>query len=130
MHPPYIGGVGYAWAELKPISLPKHPSRFHSFIGIRDGGAPSDGVWFRIELVDAQGKVHRLAEGTGVQGSWRELEADLSPFAGQTVRLRLIADVGPNDDSTADWACWGEPVIIVASPVKVIEASKKEVSSR
>jgi len=130
MHPPYIGGVGYAWAELKPLTLPNQPCRFHTFIGIRDGGDPSDGVWFRVELIDAQGKVHRLAEGVGVQGSWRELEADLSPFAGQTLRLRLIADVGPNDNSTADWASWGEPAIRLASPVKVIQVQGEEVFSR
>jgi len=130
MHPPYIGGVGYAWAELKPLTLPNQPCRFHTFIGIRDGGDPSDGVWFRVELIDVQGKVHHLAEGVGVQGSWRELEADLSPFAGQTLRLRLIADVGPNDNSTADWASWGEPAIRLASPVKVIQVQGEEVFSR
>jgi len=130
MHPPYIGGVGYAWAELKPISLPRLPCRFHSFIGIRDGGNPSDGVWFRLELIDAQGKVHRLAEGVGVQGSWRELEADLSPFAGQTVRLRLIADVGPNDDSTADWASWGEPKVMLATAVDQLMVSNEKDTKR
>ncbi|MDW8105316.1 MAG: hypothetical protein RMK92_09930, partial [Armatimonadota bacterium] len=109
MHPPYIGGVGYAWAELKPLTLPNAPCVFHSFIGLRDGGHPSDGVLFRVEVIDGQGKVHRLAEATGVQREWREIRADLSPFAGQTVRLRLIADVGPDDNSTADWASWGEP---------------------
>lgn len=121
MHPPYTGGVGYTWAELKPITLPEMPCVFHSFIGIRDGGHPSDGVLFRVELVDQQGSVHRLAEGVGVQGTWRELTADLSPFAGQTVHLRLIADVGPNDDSTADWASWGEPTIKVKAPVRVVQ---------
>ncbi|MGQ9737929.1 MAG: hypothetical protein ACUVRT_08435 [Armatimonadota bacterium] len=124
MHPPYAGGVGYTWAELKPITLPDAPCVFHSFIGIRDGGHPSDGVLFRVELVDQQGSVHRLAEGTGVQGTWRELTADLSPFAGQTVHLRLIADVGPNDDSTADWASWGEPTIKVKAPVRSVDVSR------
>jgi hypothetical protein len=121
MHPPYIGGVGYTWAELTPLQLPHAPCVFHSFIGLRDGGDASDGVLFRVELIDSQGRVHRLAEATGVQGAWREIQADLSPFAGQTVRLRLIADVGPQDDSTADWASWGEPTIKLASPVKMVE---------
>jgi hypothetical protein len=126
MHPPYTGGVGYAWAELKPLQLPNTPCLFHSFIGIRDGANPSDGVLFRVELVDAQGKTHQLAEATGVQGEWREIRADLSPFAGQTVRLRLIADVGPNNDSTADWASWGEPAIRLTSPVKALEVHREE----
>ena len=120
MHPPYIGGVGYTWAELKPIKLPGAPCVFHTYIGLRDGGNPSDGVLFRVELIDEQGAVHRLAEGTGVQGAWRELTADLSAFAGQTIRLRLVADVGAKDDSTADWASWGEPTIKAASPSRVV----------
>lgn len=121
MHPPYTGGVGYTWAEIKPIRLPRAPCLFHSWIGIRDGGNPSDGVLFKVELIDERGVVHPLAQGTGLQGAWRELSANLSPFAGQTVRLRLIADVGPNDDSTADWASWGEPTIRLAQPIKTIE---------
>ena len=40
------------------------------------------------------------------QKSWGLLQADLSKWSGKTVRLQLIADVGPNDDSTADWACF------------------------
>ncbi len=124
MHPPYTGGVGYTWAELRAITLPNAPCLFHSWIGIRDGGNPSDGVLFRVELIDQQGKVHRLVEGTGIQGTWRELTADLSSFAGQTVRLRLIADVGPNDDSTADWASWGEPSIKVKAPVRTLQVAE------
>ncbi len=122
MHPPYIGGVGYAWAELKPVALPGAPCQFHAYIGLRDGGNPSDGVVFRVEVIDAQGKTHRVAQGVGVQGTWRELSADLSPFAGQTVRLRLISDVGPRDDSTADWASWGEPTIRLGAPVRAVDA--------
>lgn len=121
MHPPYMGGVGYAWVELKPVKLPNVACAFHSFIGVRDGGSPSDGVLFRLEVIDQQGKIHQLAEGTGVQGAWRELSADLSAFAGQTVRLRLIADVGPKDDSTADWASWGEPTIRLRESLRVVE---------
>jgi hypothetical protein len=43
--------------------------------------------------------------------AWQEVSADLTPWAGQTVRFKFIADVGPADSSTADWASWGEPVV-------------------
>ncbi len=111
MHPPYQGGVGYTWAELRPIRLPSGPCEFHSYIGLKDGGDPSDGVLFRLEVLDASGHDKPLASRMGYQKHWDELSADLSEYAGKEVRLRLVADVGPADNSTADWACWGEPVI-------------------
>ncbi len=108
-HPPYIGGVGYVWAQFGPIELPNEPCEFRSWVGLMDGGDPSDGVMFIVEVVDENGQRHRLTELHGVQGKWRELVADLTKFSGQKVWLRLIADVGPNDNSTADWASWGMP---------------------
>jgi len=116
MHPPYMGGVGYTWAEFGPITLPAAPSEFAAFVGIRDGGDPSDGVLFRVEVTDSQGRRHSLGDMLGVQKAWRPFNVDLSPFAGQSVRLRLIADVGPHDNATADWASWGSPVLRVIAP--------------
>lgn len=121
MHPPYNGGVGYTWAELSPVTLPNEPCELHAFVGIKDGGNKSDGVVFKIQALDANGKPQTLAEQTGVQGEWREIRADLAAFAGKRVRLRLIADVGPNDDSVADWASWGAPVLRLSSPRPITE---------
>lgn len=111
MHPPYQGGVGYTWAELKPLRVPREPCEFHAFIGLKDGGDPSDGVLFRVEALDQNGKPRTLASQMGYQKEWSEIRADLSAYSGKEVRLRLIADVGPADNSTADWACWGDPVV-------------------
>jgi len=108
-HPPYIGGVGYVWARIGPLTLPNEPCLFRSWVGLMDGGDPSDGALFIVEVEDEKSVCHRLAEQLGVQGEWRELVADLTPFAGQKIWLRLLADVGPNDNSIADWASWGEP---------------------
>lgn len=110
-HPPYIGGVGYTWAQFGPLTLPDEPCCLHAWVGLKDGGYPSDGVMFIVEVVDERGNRHRIAERHGVQKEWRELVADLTKFAGRTVWLRLIADVGPNDNPTADWASWGEPTL-------------------
>ncbi|MFN3420332.1 MAG: hypothetical protein ACK40X_01225, partial [Armatimonadota bacterium] len=110
-HPPYIGGVGYVWAQFGPLKLPNEPCEFRSWVGLMDGGYPSDGVMFIVEVVDENGQQHRLAELHGIQREWRELTADLTKFSGREIWLRLIADVGPNDNSTADWASWGEPRI-------------------
>ncbi len=110
-HPPYIGGVGYVWAQFGPLKLPKEPCEFRSWVGLMDGGNPSDGAMFIVEIVDENGQRHRLSELHGVQREWRELISDLTKFSGRRIWLRLIADVGQNDNSTADWASWGEPRI-------------------
>ena len=47
---------------------------------------------------------------------WAPIEGDLSDFAGKTVRIKLISDVGKNDNSTGDWACWAEMRIETVSP--------------
>jgi len=54
------------------------------------------------------------------------LVADLTEFAGKKVWLRLIADVGPNDNSTADWASWGEPRIERKISKRRIEISDRQ----
>jgi hypothetical protein len=55
------------------------------------------------------------------QRRWVPVLADLSPWAGTTVRMALRTD--PRDDLSFDWAGWGNPVVSVwrdsarASPV-------------
>jgi hypothetical protein len=124
-HPPYVGGVGYSFAVFGPVTLPEEPCEFHTFIGLRDGGDPSGGVDFSVLLWSASvsADAPAEAEASALQGgvelfkvhwkerAWQEVSADLTPWAGQTVRFKFIADVGPADSSTADLASWGEPVV-------------------
>lgn len=116
VHPPYTGGVGYTWADYGPILIPYAPSEFRAAVGIRDGGDSSDGVRFSVEVVDDKGARRTILDETGIQNKWLPVKADLSPFAGRRVHLRLIADVGPKDNSNADWGCWGEPRIQLTTP--------------
>ncbi len=109
MHPPYRGGVGYTFALFDPIQLPAAPpARFRAMVGKRDGSDPGDGILYRIEVVDADGKAHAVAEDTVTRHEWRRIRADLGPWAGKTVQLKLIADVGRADNSSGDWACWAD----------------------
>ena len=57
-------------------------------------------------MLDASGRQTIAAEKTWIEHCWTPLEADLSPWAGQKITLELIADVGPRDNSSGDWACW------------------------
>lgn len=109
MHPPYQTGVGYSFALLEPLQLPQAPAAaVRCVVGKRDGSDLGDGVLFKLAVVDAAGQATVLAERQVARHEWLPLEGDLGRWAGQTVRLKLIADVGPANDSTGDWACWAD----------------------
>lgn len=55
------------------------------------------------------------------RGQWESHQADLSPFAGKSVTIKLITDVGPANDSNSDWACWGQPRVVMADPAMAVE---------
>jgi len=118
MHPPYRGGVGYTFGQFGPFSLPANvPTIFRCDIGKRDGSDPGDGILFRVAVVDRDGKQTTVAEKQRIEHAWTPLEADLEPWAGQQVSIRLISDVGRKDNSSGDWACWAAMRIESASAV-------------
>jgi len=107
MHPPYVGGVGYTFARFEPVELPKTPNAaLRCEIGKADGSDPGDGILFRVAVVDADGTETVVAEKQWIEHAWTPLEADLSAWAGKPVRIKLVSDVGPGDNSSGDWACW------------------------
>jgi hypothetical protein len=107
MHPPYVGGVGYTFAIYEPIKLPRAPlAAFRCDIGKMDGSDRGDGILFRLAVVDSGGRETVVAEKQWAEHAWTPLTADLSRWAGQSVRFKLISDVGPADNSIGDWSCW------------------------
>ena len=44
---------------------------------------------------------------------WRAARVDLSAYAGQEITVILRTDGGEAGDLQFDWACWGEPAILV-----------------
>ncbi|MHB0957505.1 MAG: hypothetical protein ACYC0X_25790 [Pirellulaceae bacterium] len=118
VHPPYIGGVGYAFALLEAISLPPTPAAvFRCEIGKADGSDPGDGVLFQIAVVDDTGVETIVAERQWIEHAWTNLAADLSPWSGRAIRLKLICDAGPADNSSGDWGCWANLRIESRDPV-------------
>ncbi len=108
VHPPYIGGTGYTFLLSEPIVVPNEKDVvFSAEVGIRNGGAKSDGILYKVLIVEGNDET-KAAELWCTKNDWQEIRADLTPWAGKTIRLRLIADVGPADDSNADWAAWGK----------------------
>ncbi|MCD4728193.1 MAG: hypothetical protein K8R46_11055, partial [Pirellulales bacterium] len=120
MHPPYKTGVGYSFAVFKPVELPAGPkAAFRCEVGQGDGSGPGDGVLFRIAVVEPNGDETVVAEKQWNERAWTPLEADLSRWAGKQVRIKLISDVGPADNSACDWACWADMRVESAESVLV-----------
>lgn len=108
MHPPWMGGVGYTFALHEPMTLPDRPVALRAMVGKGDGSDPGDGILYKIAVVDESGKQTIADERTVTEHKWMPLEADLTPWAGKRVRIKLISDVGIHDDPFGDWACWAE----------------------
>jgi hypothetical protein len=120
MHPPYRTGVGYTYAILEPLRLPSaQPAAVRGWVGKQDGSDPGDGILFRLAVLDEAGHETVAAQTNVLRHEWVALEADLSRWAGQLVRLKLIADVGGKDDSTGDWACWAGMKVETLRPILV-----------
>lgn len=107
MHPPYVGGVGYAFAVYDPIDLPARPAAvFRASVGKADGSDLGDGILYKVAVVTEEGKESIVGQTLVQKHEWLPIEGDLSAFAGQTVRIKIISDVGEADNSSGDWACW------------------------
>lgn len=105
LHPPYIGGVGYVAALFEPVKLPATPAAAcRGWVGKGDGSDLGDGILYKLAVVDEAGQEQVVGEVTVPDHQWYELTGDLTAFAGRTVRLKLIVDVGVGDNSSGDWA--------------------------
>ncbi|MCL2744967.1 MAG: hypothetical protein FWE67_14070, partial [Planctomycetaceae bacterium] len=120
IHPPYNGGVGYTFLLSDAFTVPKEDGiEFSSEVGIRNGGDPSDGVLYQVFVIE-DGKEPVLAgEKNWAERSWYQLNCDLSKWQGKEIRLKLVADVGPKDNSTADWAAWANFKLVPTKKVLI-----------
>jgi len=112
-HPPYGSArAGYTFGVYE-LELPaEYSAAFEFWMGMRDGLDATDGVTYKLTVIDAQGNETQVFSEHYDQTRWKQASADLSAFAGQRIRLKLIADCGPADDTTADHALWGDARII------------------
>jgi len=120
LHPPYRDGlVGTVVAEY-PIALPKSSRLRLSFATAIVPDGQSDGVTFRVRVlpVDAPagelGKV--IFERHSAAKTWEPGEADLTAFAGRTVRLQLESHPGPRNNTGWDQSFWAEPALTAGTP--------------
>ena len=128
MHPPYIGGTGGVFAEYR-LRLPETtPIRLLFANAIRDHHPPepaSDGVTFRVWVAE-----EKVFERHRADKVWVEGEADLSPYAGREVLLRLESHPGPRNNTVCDSSYWAEPTVVAGSapakPSETVRATRRE----
>ena len=114
-HPPYSRyRAGYVFA-IFGVTLPDEPAAFDFWLGLRShpGLDPSDGTTYKVVVTDAAGKAHELFSEHYPTREWKHASVDLARFAGQAIRLKLVTDCGPKDDTIADHTLWGEPRVVL-----------------
>lgn len=111
IQPPFQAGKGYVYF-CKDADVPADAElRFHLGMGPKSP-EKSDGVWFRVlaaELTAGKpGPFTQIFERSTKAHQWLEQSVPLARYAGKRVRLKFIADCGPNDNAVTDHGRWGD----------------------
>jgi tetratricopeptide (TPR) repeat protein len=98
------------------VSLPVTPAALVFWMGMDPAlQAPQgDGVVYRVWVEDREVFSHTLRPQDARAGWW-PAQADLTLWAGRTVRLTLALDPGPAGDPNGDWAGWGDAQLVEAA---------------
>lgn len=114
-HPPYRSGKGSVF-WCRDVSLPPQPElRFSLGMGEKSPQR-SDGVWFQVWVAELQGDrpgtFQRVFEKSTNAHAWLPCSIPLAAWAEKTVRLKFVADCGPQDNATTDHGMWGNVRIV------------------
>jgi hypothetical protein len=113
LHCPWRGGTGISFVEYD-LELPRvKPITFSFAIAMQERLTDrSDGAHFRATVTAGKDTLV-VCDEDRKSTEWREFHADLSPFAGRRMTLRLETGPGPKNDPSFDYSLWGEPKITV-----------------
>ena len=128
-HPPYLKGAGFIWSDF-PLSLPAvTPIAFDTETVIfsnrgQSKAPPSDGVEYKVFVLE-EGQAPKLVAAQIVTKPlvWHELAADLSPWAGKTITLRLWTGPGPKLNTCCDGGGWGDVKLLIGPQPKAPTAA-------
>ena len=117
-HPPYKKGAGFLWSDF-PLTLPAEaPIAFCCSNFLVDNGdqPPSDGAEYKV-LVLEDGKDPQIVGAQIVKKilTWQDMAADLSPWAGKKITLRLWTGPGPRMNTCCDGGGWGDVKLIIGT---------------
>ena len=109
MHPPYKQGVGYSAVVYDAVALPTAANPvLRALVGKGDGSDLGDGILYRLVVIDARGTETRAGEQKVEGHKWLPIEVDLSRWTGTSIGIKLVTDVGEDDNSSGDWGCWAD----------------------
>ncbi|MBQ6248281.1 MAG: hypothetical protein IJK04_15525, partial [Kiritimatiellae bacterium] len=110
--PPWRTGGGFGWRDI-PVTLPKTaPLTLRLSAAIRSplraGEGRSDGADYKVFVVEEGGRTTEVCSAFVKALSWTDGTADLSPWAGQNVAIRLWNGCGPANEPSYDRCLWGD----------------------
>ncbi|MBP3694497.1 MAG: hypothetical protein J6J31_08705 [Thermoguttaceae bacterium] len=124
-HPPYLDGQGSLVTEwhLDLAKISSKPIRLEAFVGKRDESHLGDGIFYQITACDASGNETVLGEVHVQKHEWFPISADLAPWQGKSVILRLKTLPSPDGglDTAGDWGVWAEMRFTTKEEVPVRE---------
>jgi hypothetical protein len=125
VHPPYKSGTGYTFWTKKTHVPPDSELRFS--IGMGElSPQRSDGVQFEVYAAELHsgttGNDTKIFEKLTNQHQWLPQVVSLATLANKRIRLKFVADCGPNDNATTDHAHWSDVRIVRAG------AAEKEIT--
>ena len=117
IHPPFQGAKGYVF-WTRDVDVPS-AAELRFALGMSDRApSRSDGVWFKVLAAEISrrgvGAFSQLFERSTREHAWLPCRVSLERFAGRRVRLKFVADCGPQNNSTTDQGYWGDVKIVRA----------------
>ena len=117
--PPFqqaVGGTTFIEYSV-PVPIAPHV-RLQFSAGMIDGSAQSDGVLMGVQINGATAWKQTIMPGNG----WHDDSIDLTPFAGQTIKIKLLAHPGLQLNTNFDWSCWKDLKIVTDFSTAVNQA--------
>ncbi|MDO4557469.1 MAG: hypothetical protein Q4C47_00690, partial [Planctomycetia bacterium] len=121
-HIPWTGGPGYSLVEI-PLSLAVcEPITLDFANGVRrplEGNG--DGMTFVVRALPLDAPAGTIgpelwSDHLKETGIWKHASVDLSRFAGQSIRLQLEWNPGPDRNTSFDLGYWGAPILTCGTP--------------
>ncbi|MBQ9455842.1 MAG: hypothetical protein IJU53_09270 [Thermoguttaceae bacterium] len=110
-HPPYKKGTGTIF-RVWDVDLARDfagPVFFDASVGKKNDSDLGDGILYQIyvqEQGSEPGEWEKLAEVHIPTHEWKSISADLGPWAGKKIRLRL--ETNPGKNTSGDWGVWAD----------------------
>lgn len=110
IHPPYRAAKGAVF-WCRDVTVPQQAELRFSLGMAEKSPQRSDGVWFQVWVAErtgaGAGPFTRIFEQSTKAHAWVPCTVPLQRWADKPVRLKFVADCGPQDDTVTDQGFWG-----------------------